>query len=108
MLMNINMEPIVTNTPRPSDAPGSRDRLGVETLIGERRRTHGEYSDVAEVAQSLKATLRTGTNWDKMHVRNRESLDLIATKIARIVCGDEFHSDHWMDIEGYCKIAARQ
>lgn len=81
----------------------------IAEVISERHKTHGEYGDVAITAQAIKAALREDrTNWHRLHERNKESLDLIATKMARIVCGDEYHPDHWNDIEGYARIAAKQ
>lgn len=37
-----------------------------------------------------------------------ESLDLILTKIARILSGDPNEPDHWRDIEGYARIANKE
>jgi len=33
-----------------------------------------------------------------------ESLDLICTKLSRIVTGDCNHQDHWLDIAGYATL----
>lgn len=74
--------------------------------ITQRHLTHGDFSEVAIVAQGIKHYLRQGPNWGKMHAKNQESLDAIATKMARIVCGDEFEPDHWHDIQGYANLAA--
>ena len=38
---------------------------------------------------------------------HREALDMIASKIARILSGDATHVDHWVDIGGYAELGAR-
>lgn len=38
----------------------------------------------------------------------RESIDLIATKLARICCGDPNHRDHWDDIAGYATLVSQR
>jgi hypothetical protein len=44
---------------------------------------------------------------DKMTLVQRESLDMIATKIARIVCGDPDELDSWVDIGGYAELVIK-
>lgn len=82
--------------------------MEVESTIATRHSMHGDYSTTADIAQGIKACLRDSPKWLHMHKNNRESLDLIATKMARIVSGDEFEPDHWHDIQGYAKLAAVQ
>ena len=75
-------------------------------LLNEREKTHGNYADVACVAQALKFALAHGPTEELPDV-HRESLDLICTKIARIVCGDHNEPDHWTDIMGYAKLVLK-
>lgn len=75
-------------------------------LLNEREKTHGDYADVACVAQALKFALAHGPTEELPDV-HRESLDLICTKIARIVCGDHNEPDHWTDIMGYAKLVLK-
>jgi hypothetical protein len=72
-------------------------------LLNEREKTHGDYADVACVAQALKFALAYGPTEELPDV-HRESLDLICTKIARIVCGDHNEPDHWIDCIGYAQL----
>lgn len=75
-------------------------------LLNEREKTHGDYTDVARVSQALKFALAYGPT-DELPDVHRESLDLICTKIARIVCGDHNEPDHWTDIMGYAKLVLK-
>lgn len=80
-----------------------------ETLK-QRNSVYGDFSDNAEVAQDLKDTLRKAWNgtFEETGVEIEayvcESLELIATKLSRIVTGDPNYVDNWHDIAGYAKL----
>jgi len=67
--------------------------------------THGDYGRMSITAQALKAIMRQTPNWERMTTTQQEALELIATKISRITCGDPNHHDHWADIGGYAELA---
>ena len=75
-------------------------------ILNEREKTHGDYKAVAAVAQSIKTALHLGKN--NLPYIAQESLELIATKMARIVCGDWREKDHWNDISGYALLISRE
>ena len=77
--------------------------------IKERNKTHAssdKFKELAETAQMLKDIYRSGlVETDKsLDYDMMESIDLICTKIARIVHGDDKHIDHWLDIAGYSQL----
>tara|TARA_R110000823_G_C15936346_1_gene499967 strand:+ start:711 stop:965 length:255 start_codon:yes stop_codon:yes gene_type:complete len=77
--------------------------LKIEDLLEDRAKSHGLFSEVADTAQSLKIIIHQADHLGSLHL---EALDLIATKIARICHGDPDDKDHWLDIEGYARLAA--
>jgi len=77
----------------------------IKDVLSERAKTHGSFSDTARVAQSIKGAMYCVERRGTVSYETRESLDMIATKIARIICGNEFEPDHWLDIEGYARLA---
>lgn len=77
------------------------------TIIDERQKTHGDFYRVAGTAQELKDVLRRGKNWKTLDDTQRETLEMIATKIARILSGDPHEVDHWRDIAGYAALIER-
>lgn len=79
----------------------------VEKLLRERGRTHGVWSETAEVSQGMKAALRFSGRWDSLPETVREALDMMCVKMARIVCGDWANRDHWADCEGYSRLVSR-
>ena len=88
---------------RPAAAPAATP---LKALLDERQKTHGDFAATAVVAQAIKVALRAGPNWTTMTPPQRETLENIATKTARIVCGDPNFDDHWIDIAGWAQKAA--
>ncbi len=77
-------------------------------ILDEREKTHGPFTVVAAKAQHLKDTMRGGANWDAMDDIQREALEMIASKIGRILAGNHDEVDHWRDIAGYAELAVRE
>lgn len=76
------------------------------TLLAERQTTHGEFRENSHISQMLKTYLRQGINWGALMPYQKESLEMIAHKIGRLLSGDPTHQDHWDDIAGYARLAA--
>lgn len=74
-----------------------------DTLI-ERAATHGDYTMNAKIAQTIKTVMQSSPNWSKLRAYQAESLELIATKIGRLLSGDFDHIDSWHDIAGYAAL----
>jgi hypothetical protein len=45
--------------------------------------------------------------WARMPLQVRETLEMIATKMSRVVTGDPLYEDSWADIAGYAQIMVR-
>ena len=60
------------------------------------------YPEVGGIAQAIKYQIRTGGFWDGLTGSSKESLDQIATAIARTVSGDGVH---WDAIIGFAHAA---
>lgn len=92
----------LTDEERSSFLPGS----GVEALVEERHTTHGSWSTQSKMAHKLKEQMRRAPNWSQLEPSQAEALDMIATKISRVLCGNASHPDHWADIEGYARLGS--
>lgn len=77
-------------------------------LLDEREKTHGDYVEVCVLAQNIKKLLRGSKNWAKMPLTHKESVDMIASKLARILSGDFDEEDHWQDVAGYAILIVNQ
>ena len=80
----------------------------INTLLADRATTHGDFTDVSRVAQDIKSIMTSSKGWPKLRSAQRGSLEVIATKIGRILGGDPTHKDHWDDIAGYAELVARE
>lgn len=77
----------------------------VKATIDEREQTHGDFKEVACIAQNLREVLHAWFGWSHLDHVQRESLDSIMGKVARIMSGNPNFRDHWHDIQGYAKLA---
>lgn len=77
-------------------------------ILAERQKVHGSFIINATYSQQLKERMRRVDlgGWERLSHDQRESLELIATKISRILSGDRDHEDHWRDIAGYATLIA--
>ena len=73
-------------------------------ILVTREATHGPFPLTARIAQDLKEAYRYGPA--DLNAAQREALDMICTKMARIMSGDPNTLDHWDDIAGYAKLGA--
>jgi hypothetical protein len=80
--------------------------MNIDDLLKDKEATHGSFDDTATIAQTLKAVMRRGKNWEHLPPASKEALELIATKAARILNGDATDPEHWLDISGYAKLRA--
>lgn len=78
----------------------------VHHVLHARGQQYGDYETMANVAQALKDLLREAAAAGTVAPYQWESLELICTKMARIVCGNPNHEDSWTDIAGYAKLVA--
>jgi hypothetical protein len=76
----------------------------IEDILAERQKTHGDFYDVAMTAQTLKDAMRRGKNWKILDDTQRETLEMIASKIGRILAGNPHEPDHFRDIAGYAQL----
>jgi len=79
----------------------------VKDILQERESTHGFYSEVSSVSQGIKMTMQIGVNWKDLKAEQRESLEMIANKIGRILSGNSNFIDHWQDIAGYAALIVK-
>jgi hypothetical protein len=76
--------------------------------IPNRDHQHGGMEAVGQLAQQMKATMRKSLNWGCLTPGEREALDMVAHKIARILSGADPHDpEHWEDVAGYAQAVMR-
>ena len=92
-----------------SDLEDKLRQTGRLPVLAEREATHGNFATTALIAQRFKDVSKSTPNWSgNLTDVQRETLEAIFTKIARILSGDPNHRDHWADIEGQARLASEQ
>jgi hypothetical protein len=79
--------------------------VDIQDTLAERQQSHGDFTSNARVMQCLKYVARQEANWDDMDFVKREAIEMILMKVARIITGNPNEPDHWLDIEGYARLA---
>lgn len=75
-------------------------------MLNEREKTHGPYLQVATTSQKLKTIMMLSKNWPRLTEPQAEAIEMIASKLARILNGDPNFRDHWDDVAGYAQLAS--
>lgn len=78
----------------------------VGDILAQRGSSYGDFSANAQIAQRIKRAVEDGTTYPALSFAHKEAIDLIITKLSRIVCGDPTHQDNWDDVAGYAMLAA--
>jgi hypothetical protein len=82
--------------------------VNIDDTIAERTRTHGPFADVAQVSQDMKTLLGSTQGWLRLTPIQRESMEMILHKIARILSGDPGFTEHWHDLAGYATLVEKE
>ena len=78
-----------------------------DQILSDREQTHGLFREVASYSQAFKNMMRTSRNWQRLDVAQAQALEVVADKVARILCGDPSFLDHWQDGAGYLDLVVR-
>jgi hypothetical protein len=76
----------------------------IEKILKEREITHGGFPIKATTIQVFKNIMRGTERWKDLSFAQQEALDMIMTKVGRILHGNPNEPDHWLDIIGYTKL----
>jgi len=75
-------------------------------LLAERGKTHGDFTNHAQVTQMLKDVMFSQPTYQGLSQVQKEALEMIQHKVGRILAGNPDHQDHWDDIAGYAKLVS--
>ena len=62
------------------------------------------YGERARISQALKAVFRSALGWDRLSAAEKEAMEMIAHKQARILGGANLNTDNWHDVAGYAHL----
>lgn len=76
--------------------------MKIDEILKERGQRYGDFTEHARISQSLKDVV-----WHEckeMRPFQKEALEMILHKVARIINGDPDYDDSWKDIAGYAQL----
>lgn len=82
--------------------------MNVDQILEERGQRYGTFEVNAATAQALKKVLHMNDSWFHLAYDQREALDMICHKMARIMNGDPNYVDSWDDIAGYATLVSNR
>ena len=95
--------------PEADSTVASADADIVAGILEQRGKVYGSFKDKALFIQQLKNSMRASPTWraNTLNGAEREALDAIAVKMARILFG-QHHPDNWVDIAGYATLIVNE
>ena len=81
---------------------------GVDKVLDTRAGQYGSFMQSADTVIRIKSIMHNAVARNEVHLYpdQLQALDMIATKISRIVNGNPNHTDSWTDIAGYATLVA--
>jgi hypothetical protein len=102
MLAKVQAEP----TPEPAPVVDKPEQL--EKILDKRAEQYGTFMRNADIAIKLKQVIHNAMVREdtQLYPDQLQALDMIVTKIGRILTGNPSHLDSWIDIAGYAKLVS--
>jgi len=82
--------------------------MSIDETLAARGDIYGGFRPNADISQHIKDVISTQEGWWHLEPYQREALEMIAQKIARILNGDPNYPDNWHDIAGYATLVERE
>jgi hypothetical protein len=96
-----------TFTPKPEPEVKAKEEE-LDAVLDARGDNYGMFMQNAETAIKIKGAMHNAIARNDMHLYpdQLQALDMIASKMSRIVNGNPNHRDSWIDIAGYATLVA--
>jgi hypothetical protein len=73
----------------------------IEATLSGREARYGAFTNHAKISQRLKDIMWAEPKWATLSDDQKEALEMVQHKVARILNGDVNYSDNWHDGAGY-------
>ena len=73
----------------------------VHEMLEGRATRYGTFDGHARISQALKRAMQNSPNWSKLTDVQKEGLEMMQHKVARMLNGDPSYLDNTVDIVGY-------
>ena len=90
------------------EVEGAKSAQEIDAILNARGSTYGSFMQSADTVIRIKSVMHNAVarNAVALYPDQLQALDMIATKISRIVHGNPNHLDSWIDIAGYATLVA--
>ncbi len=90
------------------EAKAEPEASGVGKVLDARAEQYGSFMQSSDTVIRIKSIMHNAVARNEVHLYpdQLQALDMIATKISRIVHGNPNHLDSWIDIAGYATLVA--
>lgn len=78
----------------------------IDSILEARGKEYGKFTEHARITQKFKDMMSRTPKWAGLNDDQKESLEMIAHKIGRILNGNPNNQDSWADIAGYAKLVS--
>lgn len=82
----------------------SAQPTGIHATLSERGQNYGAFATHAAISQALKTVMHGTDGWGKMQPDQRECLEMVMHKIARLLNGNPQFLDTYRDCVGYLQL----
>lgn len=79
----------------------------IDNLLDTRQPVYGDFTETYRISDNIKKSMMDSPNWNKLRPEQREALNMLAVKIARILGGDPDYLDNWVDVGGYARLVEK-
>lgn len=82
--------------------------MDTNEILEQREAQYGAFKTHAKISQELKEFMWADMHWIRLRKTQKEALEMIAHKIARILNGNPNYIDSWRDIAGYATLVVKE
>ena len=76
----------------------------IKAILAERGSRYGTFADQARISQALKLVMHESPNWHRLTDGQKEGLEMVQHKVARMLSGDPSYLGNIVDIVGYATL----
>lgn len=92
----------------PRKRPDKKKIASTDAVLAERGVRYGAFKDHAVISQGLQDVMRAAPGWSRLAPDQKEALQMVQHKVARVLNGDPDYSDSWTDISGYSRLVEKR
>ena len=81
-----------------------KPRKDIQEVLRAKGQHYGDFLNHARITQNIKRALVDSKNWEELPDAMKESLEMVAHKIGRLLNGNPLYKDSWIDMIGYLQL----